>query len=359
MIKNASRLIFIEIGIPLVVAIGGLFLAKRCFPNIDMGTSILFNIVLTYLTFSIVQKVIHRMYLNKIYKQILTDFSLLIENQQQFLNNTEKKTDATLSALIKHLKDDYFIRCTSNDKACAKCSKYQKSCDGLFRNFLSRDCDILHSAFEDMNKGQYTLNRNIEEYHTIAIEQMVIQQIKTYNVIHYIETKNDSEPQYNEHDISFIRILLETIYSRKDFEKAYYDVVGFKINWLFVGDYTHIRNNYDYLIKVLLEKVDAHKITVDKINQVFNFYNISERDFSTQINGRAEIKSYISTTKPNIGIFGDAFVFVESASHNVQHGLFYSSPAHPIHKINQVFAKLLRESKSLKWGELVSLYKSL
>ncbi len=262
---------------------------------------------------------------------IATIITIQIELYIGFIKNiadnkyeTSRKDIDTLHGLINTLYKSVERKCTLEKCNAAMCDE-KKDC--FFREFIINDLRTLCEAIERINNNnEYVLNKNITYYHTIAILQIERQKINIFNVIHYIDN-NEEADKYDEH-------FLNTLLSKKYLKT---------INWLFIGNLSN-KKAYEYL-----RDINAHK----GAEEIFKFYNASLKTFQDILDQKSpEVTNYISKTEPNVGIYGNEFIFTQKPDEDA--GYFYRG--HDVRHIERFFYELIgsNKTKCFSYDEIIN-----
>jgi hypothetical protein len=215
-----------------------------------------------------------------------------------------------MSALLTHFSEDCFNKCSNLSDKCFKCESFSKGCNGLLRNYLREECKSFQDSITMAKDGQYQLTTNIKKFHTLAIDHLIGAGGNQYSVIHWIGHDKVNEETYDDLDFHFLNALLTRLTNNSKKEKSYSEKVHFKIRWLLIGDEKVIMDTYDYIFYV----VDQLKLD-DKAEILFDFHVMSESDYSSKMAAElVQLSSPVQTLlkiKPNIGIFGEYFMFTE------------------------------------------------
>jgi len=279
-------------------------------------------------------------------------------------------TEDFIASFLDHLAEECFSKCSNVSAKCSTCEKFPDNCDGLLRNYLFHETSDLRDAIRDSRKGEYALATNIEKYHTIAIDHLIVSKSKYYKVVQWIGSEPPKEETYDRLDFHFLNSLLSKIVDANknglDYKKH-----DFKIKWLLIGSVDNMKNNFDYIFFV----IKSMGLQSD-VKEFFEFYIMSEENYKANadpliatyndfIKGMLNIdkKCY----KPSFGIFGSHFLFADASDAN-QHGTIYTKMFKPdgdlstkylVDELNVFFDKTLVKSKNITIDDLYKKYNDI
>jgi hypothetical protein len=281
-------------------------------------------------------------------------------------------TEDFIVSFLGHLSDECFSKCSNVSAKCSTCDKFPDNCDGLLRNYLFHEVSDLRKAIHDSRKGEYVLATNIEKYHTIAIEHLIVSKSKHYKVIQCIGSDELKSATYDRLDFHFLNSLLSKITEIEAAENIpYYKKQKFNIKWFLIGDIEKIKNNFDYIFYVI--KILGLQ---DNVKKFFDFYTMTEDNYKANgdpliATDNDFIKRMVGIDKkyykPSFGIFGSNFIF-EDASDVNQHGTIYTKMYRPygdsstenlVDILNKFFDKILHKAKKITIDELFVKYNNI
>jgi hypothetical protein len=353
---------------------------------IDLGIPSVFTILAAYFTYSklpidayiflnascfiaplLIIDIIRRTYFEINDVSVIHDAVSEINNEaikrNHFIDKSIDTADKVISGLVSHLAEDCYLRCSKNSDRCKNCSRFSNGeCNGLLRNYLYKTCMTLENAIGDYRKGEFKLATNIREFHTIAIDHLKGYNGSNYSVFHYIGNKELNEENYDSLDAHFLNTLLKRITQGTP---AYYETTNFVIKWLLIGDENIIKYNYDYIFYVVEKTLSISDEIMDRL---FEFHVISEDDYtnktSNDLIGLNEFVKGNVQQEPNMGIFEDYFMFIDSTKPD-EHGTIYTKMHNKSNGENSVSETLLFFNNAInyatkkKFTELKTLYNNL
>lgn len=264
--------------------------------------------------------------------------------------SSDLNNENVLVNLLDHLKNECYSKCSNVSSHCSSCERFPQESDGLLRQYLYQESSHLQNSIKSAQQGKYDLDTNIEEYHTYAISHLIASKSIRYYVFQWIGSKefneqNPYEETYDRLDFHFLERLLTLLTNSTDENgksiEPYYKhrapigkkVDSFRIQWILIGDKRCMKNNYDYIFRV----IDALEVqmTVPKatIFGLFEFYVIDERNYRLRseeilLTTDSLCRSLLSIdNQPSLGIFGSQFMFADSLDAN-RHGTIYSKTYH-------------------------------
>ncbi len=291
--------------------------------------------------------------------------------RQHFIDKSIINADNIIAAILNHLAEDCYNRCSNFSKQCADCKNFNQECNGLLRNYLYETCRNLQGAIADSKIGKFELNTNIERFHTIAVEHLIGCCSKSYSVIHWLDPNAPSakDANYDSLDYDFLSVLLQELVELKIKTKpnsAYYKKHNFEIRWLFVGNTDDMMNNYDYIFWV----IDQMNLC-EKVKDFFSFYAISEERYlshhTAKFNQMRPFVKDLFKTEPSLGIFGDYFMFVDADDKSGKHGTIYTrmykdsntDSMCAVQEALEFYGKVLKSSNKIPIDELYTKYMGL
>lgn len=312
---------------------------------------------------------------NEISNSITDSFNQLkngvIERTSRLFNI--ETTEDFIAGFLDHLSEECFSKCSNVSAKCSTCEKFPNNCDGLLRNYLFHEASDLRDAIRKAKKGEYFLATNIEKYHTIAIEHLIVSNSKHYKVIQLIGSDEAKDATYDRLDFDFLNSLLSKVTENESNENiSYYRKHNFKIKWLLIGDINNMKNNFDYILFI----IKHNKNFKTNANKFFDFYIMTEDDYKAKsdplvaaLNDFTKKKLVIDKKhyKPSFGIFGSHFIF-EDASDVNQHGTIYtkiykpngdSSAENLVDELNKFFDKMFHNIKKTSIDELFKIYNDI
>jgi len=316
MIDKIIRFIFINICIPVVIGYVPEFFIKKSVAAIDLTKFNVEAFLLSFASTFLIQLVV---FCKEEIPKLKADIQALsvdtsAEVARIIFDGVEKDLKSFAGYLDAYHRE-FTNKCLTVDCQRLTCNdsvkKYECRLDCLLMAFIKEDIGIFKQSLDDVKEGKYKLDRDIEEYHTIAIKQLRLQSINKLKVIHYIDNNMDGD-EYDEH---FMDTLLN-------------DNMKLDINWLFVGDMKNFCS-FKYLHKYLLRP---------QSNIRFTFLNISMQNFSKVYNkNKTKLSKYIAEYEPNIGIYGVKFFFTQNGN---GHGYFHVGD--PVKLVDNLFDDLCK-----------------
>jgi len=311
--------IVLNIVIPLII--GGLLLAILITtPEPDKeGKMIAYGISLLSALFTsvlilLVQKEFEASELAKINTDVIS--------RDHYIKDFLENADQAIAKLIDHLATDCYNTCSEKSNRCKDCERFkQRICSGLLREYLWKTCDTLSKAIELSREGAFKLTTNIEAFHTLATDHLISFGGSHYSVVHWIGDVDLPEEKYNFLDYHFLGDLIEKLAKPQVNHPPYYK--NFKIRWLLIGNQTKIMNSYDYIFYTIdyVNLTRKLNLNLTDLDGFFEFYVVSDTDYRRSFQSKQHIlsdtgKELYSKREPNIGLFGDYFMFFEEGKEN-------------------------------------------
>lgn len=296
---------------------------------------------------------------------------------------TDWKNENIIVNLLDHLTDQVYNRCSNCADNCGQCNKLASEDDGLIRRYLYEDSQHLKQAISKSKAGEYSLDNNIPKYHTFAITHMLQTFGEQYSVLQWVgDRKYSDESKYDETfdslDFDFLYMLLKMVtepFNGRDSDPYYKIKLSgekFKIKWVLIGNLECMKNNYDYIFYVIKKLQRDEHIDLQIISSFFEFYiingdrykeKIDEIDRSNNIDPYKDILHL--RTEPNLGIFGNQFMFIDSLDKE-SHGSIYTKKykwdEHSESLLDvsiYIFNRILNHSNKLNFSELLSMYEKI
>lgn len=285
--------------------------------------------------------------------------------------------DDVIVALLHHLTDQVYNRCSHTSVQCAGCAKFASECDGLLRRYLYEEATHLQLAIKKSKDGEYVLDNDIPKFHTLAIDHLLGAYGSQYSVIQFIGSKPYSatylyDETYDSLDFDFLHTLLSKVMRKSSGDEAYYEkpLEGgekFKIKWMLIGKPECMQNNFDYIFFVIQSLPYENSPMI--VSRFFEFYIIDEDKYKREINlilrdYRSDVcNTFFSlANEPSFGIFGDQFMFVDSLDQD-SHGTIYTRAYNPEESARnvldmsiEIFAQILRQAKKVDFTNFYQRY---
>jgi len=293
------------------------------------------------------------------------------ENADRSLNLFDiDTTEDFIASFLDHLAEECFSKCSNVSAKCSTCEKFPDNCDGLLRNYLFHEASDLRDAIRNSRKGEYALATNIEKYHTIAIDHLIVYKSKHYKVVQWIGSELPKEETYDRLDFHFLNSLLSKIIEANKNGPSY-KKQDFKIKWLLIGNIDNMKNNFDYIFFV----IKSMGLQND-VKEFFEFYIMSEENYKANADPlMATYNDFVkrmlnidkNSYKPSFGIFGSHFLFADASDEN-QHGTIYTKKFKPdgdlstknlVDELNVFFDKILSKSKNITIDDLYKKYNEI
>lgn len=272
-----------------------------------------------------------------VFAKIKTD----VIQREHYTNNVLENADHAIAKLIEHLAKDCYDRCSNKSIRCKDCERYnQRVCSGLLREYLLETCKDLSEAIVSSREGKFTITTNEDRFHILATDHLInFEKLHLplpanelhYSVVHWIGHEKLKEKKYDFLDYYFLNNLIERIAMLRKKEPLNYQ--NFKIRWLLIGDEANIMNSYDYIFYTIDFFMKNHNsesnLKINDLDNFFEFYVISANDYRRHFNlniklikGEGEV--FYSKKEPNLGLFGDYFMFAEGGKEG-ESGTIYTN----------------------------------
>lgn len=296
------------------------------------------------------------------YKERSKELGKDVLERSDFLKYSLPNGDNVMDHTLSYLKKQCYTTCSQNSNQCRKCDR-GKECNGLLRHYMLKSIENLQSSMNCFKDGKFVLNNNIREFHTIAVEHLFGYQCQYYSVVHYIDSNDIDVANYDALDFDFLRVLLERVIKQKNNAKR------LKIRWLLVGDYSKMKNNYDYIPYVINDVVKDYPNKDKLASSLIEFKHISKTDYTNadalqynQLSNFTKNKIYNQT--PSVGIFGEYFIFIDDEKMSYNHGTIFTNQYKQdgfegVKKVSDYFDILYKKGQKLDYNEIESLYTNI
>lgn len=320
MLDKFFRFVFVNLFTPVLIGYIPGFIQKKS--AIEFSDFNLQAFLLTFASTFLIELVV---YCKEEIPKLRNDIELLSKNTNsevsRIIFDGVEKDLRSFAGYLDAYHRGFANKCLTVDCQRLSCNepknKYECRLDCLLMAFIKEDIGIFKQSLDDLRDGKYKLDRDVEEYHTIAIKQLRLRSIDDLKVIHYIDNNCDGD-DYDEH---FMDTLLN-------------EGIKLNISWVFVGNLNNTAS-YNYLHKHLLRAQDNIK---------FTFSVLSMQVFSKVYNrNKAKLSKYIAEDMPNLGIYGHEFFFTQNGN---GHGYFHVGD--PVRVVDSFFNELCKHQEIVK-----------